>query len=760
MTTDDSPAAAPPPDQPPPSPDADAGKAGESTKPGDSGKKPADKTDAEDPHGADRRAFGEAYGRGIFRTDGPMAFLRDTKIQKQHIGDVYNIVESGAKAARSATVRDDYLTGIRASYVDVPRYERMYRALSEYRLLVLYGQPGTGRLTTALHLLDQVASGKVSRFDDELELKSLTKNDFDDGRGYVVSHDGTSLTETRLDKLRDLLVKRKCYCVVITEPDELRTGSTNRYAFEYEPPDSSALLERCIAREVRSGDRADAEELLTEQAASPELRAALGPRPRPVETAEMARLLAEFGRGEITLDAVETQAAQLVQRQVVEWFADLSASRSEERLKEALRLAAFRIALAVFNESPYHIVAKAGVDLADRFIAAVSTTAPTKERPSVFSDRQARMLSNSRAEIVDGHLAFGAFSIPVGLARFSDDRFPVVLLSYVWQEHHNLRAAMVAWLLKLSRDLRHTIWVRAAQATGLVCSLDFHFTYTKMIASAAAASGKKCLRRRMFAAVALDQAARDERITSAISDRLKYWRRHGSEAQKWTAAAAFGYDLGRLSIESTLEELRVLGTPTELQSAFDEASNRELVHICGYSLANLLAFGEVRSILEQLGDWIASSRQSVRELAWWAMVWLINLHGFDLTQPRRLAGRAERTLPQSREQWPLLLALQDENPELTQPIADLLWWLLRGRRADFVAKQLFGRWIRAAEKDPEALRALVQFVPHLIHDEGDANRLHYLIIRLRRDWCDPLDDEAASLLEAAIHPVASRKEAS
>ncbi len=85
-----------------------------------------------------------------------------------------------------------------------------------------------------------------------------------------MSHDGTSLTETRLDKLRDLLVKRKCYCVVITEPDELRTGSTNRYAFEYEPPDSSALLERCIAREVRSGDRADAEELLTEQAASPE----------------------------------------------------------------------------------------------------------------------------------------------------------------------------------------------------------------------------------------------------------------------------------------------------------------------------------------------------------------------------------------------------------------------------------------------------------------------------------------------------------
>jgi len=107
-----------------------------------------------------------------------------------------------------------------------------------------------------------------------------------------------------------------------------------------------------------------------------------------------------------------------------------------------------------------------------------------------------------------------------------------VLLSYVWQHHHNLRAAMTAWLQKLSKDHRPTIWVRAAQATGLFCSFDFHFAYTEMIWPAATSDDEEFEQRRLFAAVALDQAARDERVTAAIRDRLKYWRSRGSDAKK------------------------------------------------------------------------------------------------------------------------------------------------------------------------------------------------------------------------------------
>lgn len=727
----------------------------DAAKSSDGGKKPGDsRGSAEDPYGAERRQFEEAYRRGILRTDGPMAFLRDAKIQKQHIGNIYNIYDGGWRAVRSGSVRTDYLVWIRDRYVAVADYERMFGTLKSRNLLVLNGRPGTGRLTTALRLLDELAHGNVSRFDEGQDIEKLTAEDFASGRGYVLEltgADGAVLTETKLDKLRDV-VSTQSYCVVIVETDA-GTNGIGGYAVEYGPPDRDQLLQRHLTREVREDDDAGVEDLLVQLADTAELRAALGPKPRPIETAEMARLLAEFGRGHLTLEQVQTQAAQLVQRQVVEWFADLAAARSDKSMNEALRLAAFRIALAVFNNSPYHIVANAGVNLAARFQDAVSGTA--KKEPSLFADDQNRRLPISRAELVNGRMSFGRFSLAVDLAKYADDRFPVVLLSYVWQQHHNLRAAMVSWLQKQSKDPRPAIWVRAAQATGLFCSLDFHFTYTKMIASAAFATGKKSQQRRLFAAITLDQAARDERITDAIRERLTYWRRHGSEAQKWTAAAALGYDLGRRSIDSTLAELRVLGTPSEQQSALDESDHGDLVWISAYSLANLLAFGEVRPILRQLAVWTGSDRHSLRELAWCALLDLVDLYGSDLDLLQMSAGRVERPQLRTRTHWPLLLALQEEDRQLTAQIAELLRWGLRGRRGDFVAKYLFGPWIRAAEKDPACLSSLVCFIPNLVRDDGDTNRLGYLITRLRRDWCEPLDDRAAALLTAAIQKEAS-----
>ena len=732
-------------------------KADDQRKAPDTGKKQADaskkvtgKTDAQDPHGAERREFEEAYRNGVFQTAGPMAFLRDTTIKKQHIGDVYHVFGRGSRTLRSGSIREDDLVRIRSRYVAVPNYELMYTTLAERHLLVLHGQSGTGRFTTALRLLDELANGHVSRFDDDQDIEALSAGDFEkSGRGYVIeltSDKGAALTGSKLDKLCDLLGEQ-CYCIVITELDELSGNGLGGYAIAYETPDRDLLLQRHIAQEVRADDDDGLEGRLNELAAKPRLKRALGPAPRPVEIAEMARLLAECGRQHIDLDEVESRANQLVQRQVVEWFSGLGRTKSKEELEEALRMAAFRIALAVFNKSPYHLVAQAGVALALAFIRMVSKE---DEPPSLFSDDEARRLPACRAEIVDGQLPFGQVRLPVGLARYVDDRFPAVLLSYVWQHHHNLRAAMTAWLQKLSNDRRPTIWVRAAQATGLFCSFDFHFAYTEMIWPAATSDDEEFVQRRFFAAVALDQAARDERMSVAIRDRLRYWRSRGSEAEKWTAAATLGYDLGRQSIESTLEELRVLGTPSERQSALDEESGRELVRISAYSLANLLAFGEAEPILQRLTDWAGSERRSLRELAWWAMLYLIRLRGFDLDLLRLSAGRDERPLPRALEKWPLLLALQEEDPRFTKRIANLLRWGLRGRRGDFVAKYLFGPWIRAAENDTECLQALVGFVPHLVHDEADASRLRYLTDRLRHDWSDPLDDNAATLLAAAI----------
>lgn len=713
------------------------------------------------PYGSDRRAFGEAYDEGRnLTTDGPMAFIRDSVVDEMHVGDRHYHYSAGRGGRRrSGSVHEDELEAVRARYVPVAGYDDMLSTLEDRRVLVLCGEPGTGRFTTAVRLLDGVGSEMISRFDAGQDIGALTPNDFESRHGYVVEllgAAGSSTTETQLDKLRNLVEDSDSHIVLIAERDDLQGWHLGNYAVLYSAPESDRVLESHLVEEVRE-DGQDAQALLCRLRESRRLGRALGPAPRPVEVARMARLLAEYGRGAIDLDEVESQAAQMVQRQVVEWFAGLAGLPSAER-GDALRLAAFRIALAVLNRSPYNMVAESGRQLANLFVKAgkgVSTT-----QSPLFADDHQNRLPKSRAEVVEGSMSVGLERVPVGLAKYSDDRLPVVLLSYVWKNHHGLRGVMVQWLKALSKDRRPMIWVRAAQATGLFCSLDFHSTFEDMIDPGATATGKRRRQRRLFAAVALDQAARDERVADAVDERLKIWRRYGTDAQRWTAASALGYDLGRRSIDSTLEELRVLGTPSEQQSALDEWTDSGLVQASGYSVANLFAFGEVEPVLGKLAEWTASDRQSVRKLAWWAMLYLIHMHGFDLDHLRLSAGRAERPTPRAREHWPLLLALQDEQPNLATPIADLLRWGLRGRRGDFVAKYLFGPWIRAAEKDDECLRALIAFVPHLVHDQFDVRRLHYLVNRLRHDWSDPLKDDAARLLEAAIRVPALREEAS
>ncbi|HWO61453.1 MAG TPA: hypothetical protein VNO31_15595, partial [Umezawaea sp.] len=444
---------------------------------GESGKKDDEHGKAETPYGPDRRAFGEAYEMGrALKTDGPMAFVRDATIEDMHVGDQhhYYTARSGAGVVRSGSVHEQELARIRARYVPVIGYESMCDRLKTWSLVVLHGQPGTGRFTTAVRMLDELSRGNVSRFDIGHDIDSLTEQDFQRGRGYVIelaARAGIVLTEAQLGKLRDLLENQACLCVVITEGDDLTGEGLGGHAIPYVPPDESKLLERHISEETEEG----VEDILNNLAATPRLRQALGRSPRPVETAHMAKLLAQYGRGDIDIDEVENRAARLVHRQVVEWFGELAGLRKGGPLEEALRLAAFRIALAVLNGSPYHIVAEAGRSLARRFVAVAGTA--SKSQAPLFSDDQTSRLPKSRAEIVDGFVAFGHVEFPVGLARFSDSRFPVVLLSYVWQHHHNLREALVSWLKKLSKDTRPMVWVRAAQTTGLFCSLDFHFTF-------------------------------------------------------------------------------------------------------------------------------------------------------------------------------------------------------------------------------------------------------------------------------------------
>jgi hypothetical protein len=69
-----------------------------------------------------------------------------------------------------------------------------------------------------------------------------------------------------------------------------------------------------------------------------------------------------------------------------------------------------------------------------------------------------------------------------------------------------------------------------------------------------------------------------------------------SHAERCTAAIALGYELGHRSVETSLDELRIIGTPQELddRSSPDEATldqHSDLILVAGLSIARLFATG-------------------------------------------------------------------------------------------------------------------------------------------------------------------------
>src|ERR1044072_2570192 len=111
------------------------------------------------PLDGEQRGFIEAFWQGQrflspeVSPHGPSATIGRAEIREMQIGDRTQIFLGHSVSTTLGTVRDDVLVWVRRRYVEVPDYAAMKKILTEQRVLLLRGQPGTGRFTTGLHLL-------------------------------------------------------------------------------------------------------------------------------------------------------------------------------------------------------------------------------------------------------------------------------------------------------------------------------------------------------------------------------------------------------------------------------------------------------------------------------------------------------------------------------------------------------------------------------------------------------------------------------
>lgn len=679
-------------------------------------------------------------GRQNLRIKDSGAVLAQSWVDHLIVGDV-NVYAASTTKLNPGPVRTEELEQIRASYVEVAEYDAVFRMLQGRRLILLRGPAGTGRTTATLHLLDAVTGGRISRL-DPAEVYSLTAEALEDGCGYLVelpTSSATALTQMHLDRLSAWLGDKNCWCVLIVESDFSPAPAVASYIANYSQPDIEKVLRHHLHREIPGADAVVRDGLLA-LVDEPKVRDALGPAPSPAEMVRLASYLAEYSRQILTKEALVIRCAAFVDQLVTDWFDNVRNPSRDESGNRALRLIGYRIALAVLNRTSQHLVSEAGEKLGRRLIR---TSYPLREpgRP-VFASEHHSWLKVSRGQIVQENVAFGDATVPVQLAAFDDDRMPVAVLTHVWRQHHNARTPLLRWLDELAGSPQPEIWVRAAQAAGMLCTLDFADVFHELLEGWASADDHH---RRIVAAFALDQAASDPKTRPAVRYVIDRWKRDDNkdEARRWTAAAALGRSLGLTLVKDTLDDLLALGTWPE-----DEIS--PLAGVASESIASLLAQGEVDLVAQRLLCWLDRSQRNVRDVALLATIKAANTKVSDLDDIESFTSETRQNrwpLLANRGGWPLLLALQDEDPQLTAPFADLMWHILDTARSRTAALEVVTQWIRCSEKDRSCLPTLAAFLKLLADESDSERRLQRLVADLRSQWQQPLAADVADYLQ-------------
>ncbi|WP_314174759.1 hypothetical protein [Streptomyces winkii] len=662
----------------------------------------------------------------------------------------------GGAAVVDGPVPAEELRRLRQVYLEAPGYGRMKRLLRSRRLLVLSGEPGSGRTATALALLDEVAGDeRVVRLDpQETELRTVPRESIKPGHGHVLelvrtdgqlSDDQEMPTELHLDRLSALLTGADAYGVVIVASGDLSDRLLRgRYGMRCTPPDTDdvldghlrALLKDADAAEVSGAAGAPEDGALAracELARSALVRDALALEElRPAEAARLAGHLADRQRGQLTDAQLLDACARFVPAQAREWFAGADAPGAVPAALPALGTAAFRMAVAVFNGSAYSLTAEAAEQLAWEF----SLTLDPERAPGrrLFGTHAANRPAAARSVLYDDELDLGTDQVPVRAIRFQGTGLATAVLHEVWHGYHNARGPVSRWLRALCDDPRPQVWVRASLAAGVLCAWDWIHGYDELVAPMAGADSPL---QQMAAATALAQASREPSVRPVVKSLLSEWadqRTGRGEHLRTTAILTHGYGLAAGSVSASLDELGKLA----------RRGGTAVLPDVSHSVLRLLAGAGPGTVVGRLGDWLRDGRREYRDLV------LLTVVGALRTKTTFLWGLEDAPELEAHGSWPCAATLAATRPQQSQRIADLVRHALTSARSGSAALAGMESWMRQAAGDEEQLRALCDFLPRLVDDVLDADRLRHLLKRLVEDVDEPLDKGAARRMWDAV----------
>ncbi|MYS24499.1 hypothetical protein GA0115240_164527, partial [Streptomyces sp. DvalAA-14] len=555
--------------------------------------------------------------------------------------------------------------------------------LREERVLVLSGAPFTGRRSAALMLLRGLGAAPVRALDPKTPPAELEKALTGDARGYLLGDLATDrdkpLRDIDLLGVRGMLAAKNAYLVITTG---LYASLHGVDPVEWRPPAPEAVLRAHLHRRVDDPERE--RELLALEPARDFLAR---DHHQLREAAAFAAALAGYARGERTARELRDFGLAAVTEQVREWLDDEVTP---------LRDKAFLVSLAAFNEAPYALAA----ELSDELLAALQRTEDPGSRPRIpvfgTSITKRLLLARARGYEEEEHTEWG----PVGQykAAFEQPLAPVVLLREVWTGYPSARPALIEWLRRLADDGRPLVRTRAAVTAAVLVHADLPSAMALIVQGWARAQ------RYRFCLVAANTLALAHALgVPNVPGILRAWcdKDQPEQRLRWTAIRAYalvGTDMPAEALEALADAARAQGREEDAEEI-------------AQSVALLLTApaGEVRAVvLAGLVD-LLQDRPPVRRMALRAFV-LACEHTDDLLLLRWHADAAA-------------LGSTEDDRHLAA-----LWRTALGDLSHTGdALGALRRWVREADTDPAAERALAGLLPAMAVTGDDRKRLSHLL---------------------------------
>ncbi|MCP3785306.1 hypothetical protein NLX85_18255 [Micromonospora sp. A3M-1-15] len=617
-----------------------------------------------------------------------------------HSSSVYYETHNVSYAGRQVTVQvsyfgAEYVERESGVYLEVDRFVDMRATLLERHLLVLSGEPGSGRRGTALTLLTRVfcdprSIGTLEVDDDSIFAVIYDTVSFERGQGFIVERGSRPLLANTLEALRDRAEKRGAYLVVIDGPG----AASGEAVYENRRPDSAMVLDRHLRwrldehRAIREDPctLADAERYRNRVEEHWAVRRRLNIAPSVLYIAQLAQHLVQHIHRKEPLDQLISEWDDHP-RKLAKEILEIGVERSENP-QLVPHQQAFRIAYAVFHGHPLSAVFQAGELLSQKIM-------PLFE---VRDSKPARLIIDGNIEKLIHPTMVGQQPPAAGRmnprrARLADVGLIHTLLEVAWHDYDTLRGPLQAWLTVLAGSPLVEVQVRAAQITGVLASFDFNEVYRNLIGVWARWQATY----RNSAAIAMDMAYSDKGLEKRVLNRIRDWSNSPDPLLQDSAARAYGMGIGEDDVPRAIQELARLGRRPEL------AASKSVT----VAMGTLFLSGAAEEVMDALGAWITAESPHLAHHAVRLLVELARLYG---------SGGPEG--------WPALPKLAAESAARQDALVNLWRRALTGSMTSRRAWESMRRWLTAADSDPD-LSAFVESMALRVFDGTLAERARF-----------------------------------